>query len=91
MAVSAGTALLGYAWGDGVLAPGHFTVHLPVTGELTVYSSLLFDIGVYVLVIGLVLDILRSFGSQLDRHIAADRKAAQTAAQQAQQAAGEGA
>jgi len=87
MAVSAGTALLGYAWGDTVLAPGHFTVHLPVTGELTVYSSLLFDIGVYVLVIGLVLDILRSFGSELDRHIAADRKAAQ----QAQQAAGEGA
>ena len=87
MAVSAGTALLGYAWGDTVLAPAHFTVHLPVTGELTVYSSLLFDIGVYVLVIGLVLDILRSFGSELDRHIAADRKAAQ----QARQAAGEGA
>jgi multicomponent Na+:H+ antiporter subunit A len=79
MAVSAGTALLGYAWGDSVLAPGHFTVHLPVTGELTVYSSLLFDIGVYVLVIGLVLDILRSFGAELDRHIAADRRAAQTA------------
>jgi multicomponent Na+:H+ antiporter subunit A len=46
-----------------------------VTGKVTVHSSLLFDIGVYVLVIGLVLDILRSFGAELDRHIAADRKA----------------
>jgi multicomponent Na+:H+ antiporter subunit A len=79
MAVSAGTALLGYAWGDTVFAPGHFTVHLPVTGNLIVSSSLLFDIGVYVLVIGLVLDILRSFGAELDRHIATDRRAAQTA------------
>ncbi|HWG28681.1 Na+/H+ antiporter subunit A [Actinospica sp.] len=76
MALSSGTALLGYAWGNTVLAPGHFTVHLPVTGNLTVHSSLLFDIGVYVLVFGLVLDILRSFGSELDRHIAADRRAA---------------
>jgi multicomponent Na+:H+ antiporter subunit A len=75
MALSSGTALLGYAWGDAVLAPGHFGVTLPVTGKVTVHSSLLFDIGVYVLVIGLVLDILRSFGAELDRHIAADRKA----------------
>jgi multicomponent Na+:H+ antiporter subunit A len=82
MALSSGTALLGYVWGDSVLAPGHFTVHLPVTGKLTVHSSLLFDIGVYVLVIGLVLDILRSFGSELDRHIAADRRAAAEPAQE---------
>ena len=76
MALSSGTVLLGYVWGDTALAPGQFSVHLPVTGELTVHSSLLFDFGVYVLVIGLVLDILRSFGSELDRHIAADRRAA---------------
>ncbi|HET9172340.1 MAG TPA: Na+/H+ antiporter subunit A [Actinospica sp.] len=76
MALSSGTALLGYAWGDTVLAPGEFTVHLPGSGKLTVHSSLLFDFGVYVLVIGLVLDILRSFGSELDRHIAEDRRAA---------------
>ena len=73
MTLAAGTALLGYAWGDTALAPGHFTVQLPVTGELTVNSSLLFDLGVYILVVGLVLDILRSFGAELDRHIAADR------------------
>ena len=85
MALASGTALLGYAWGDTVLAPAHFTVHLPVTGNLTVHSSLLFDFGVYVLVIGLVLDILRSFGSEIDRHIAADRKAAAEPSQPAQE------
>jgi multicomponent Na+:H+ antiporter subunit A len=96
MALSAGTALLGYAWGGNVLAPAHITMHLPVTGTLNVYSSLLFDIGVYILVIGLVLDILRSFGSELDRHIAADRKAAEQSTQATPgmqgpaQAAGEG-
>jgi multicomponent Na+:H+ antiporter subunit A len=97
MALSAGTALLGYAWGGNVLAPAHITMHLPMTGTLNVYSSLLFDIGVYVLVIGLVLDILRSFGSELDRHIAADRKATEQSTeatpgmQGPAQAAGEGA
>ncbi|WP_051452080.1 Na+/H+ antiporter subunit A [Actinospica robiniae] len=75
MALAAGTALLGYAWGDTVLAPGEIVLHLPVTGEVDVHSSVLFDMGVYVLVIGIVLDILRSFGSELDRHIAADREA----------------
>ncbi len=75
MALAAGTALLGYAWGDTVLAPGTLVLHLPVTGEVDVHSSLLFDFGVYVLVIGIVLDILRSFGSELDRHIAVDRGA----------------
>ena len=88
MALSAGTALLGYAWGPTVLAPGHFTVRLPVSGELTVHSSLLFDLGVYILVVGLVLDLLRSFGSELDRHIAADRTAAIEAARDAPEAAG---
>jgi len=75
MALAAGTALLGYVWGDTVLAPGEIVLHLPVTGEVDVHSSVLFDLGVYILVIGIVLDILRSFGSELDRHIAADRAA----------------
>jgi multicomponent Na+:H+ antiporter subunit A len=80
MALAAGTALLGYAWGDTVLAPGTLVLHLPVTGEVDAHSSLLFDFGVYMLVIGVVLDILRSFGSELDRHIAADRRAEADAA-----------
>ena len=42
-------------------------------GEMHLVSSTVFDIGVYLVVIGLVLDILRSLGSGLDAQIK-DRK-----------------
>ena len=32
-------------------------------------TSVFFDVGVYVLVVGLVLDLLRSLGSAIDRQI----------------------
>lgn len=42
--------------------------HLPVLGEIELASALVFDIGVFLLVVGLVLDFLRSLGEQIDRH-----------------------
>ena len=39
---------------------------LPVLGEHHFVSSVLFDVGVYLVVIGLILDILRSLGSEID-------------------------
>jgi multicomponent Na+:H+ antiporter subunit A len=74
MFLSAGTALVGYLFG-GVLDERSWPWHVPVVGDIHVTSTLFFDTGVYVLVIGLVLDILRSLGSEVDRHIAADRAA----------------
>ncbi len=41
----------------------------PLLGEIHLVTSIGFDIGVYLVVIGLVLDVLRTFGSRLDRHI----------------------
>jgi multicomponent Na+:H+ antiporter subunit A len=35
-------------------------------------TSLFFDIGVYLIVVGLVLDILRSLGAELDRQVDED-------------------
>lgn len=74
MFLSAGTALVGYLFG-GALDDRSWTWDVPVIGDFHVTSTLFFDTGVYVLVIGLVLDILRSLGSEVDRHIAADRAA----------------
>lgn len=74
MFLSAGTALVGYLFG-GALDDRSRTWDVPVIGDFHVTSTLFFDTGVYVLVIGLVLDILRSLGSEVDRHIAADRAA----------------
>lgn len=39
---------------------------IPVIGHFVLVTSTFFDIGVYLVVIGLVLDILRSLGSELD-------------------------
>ena len=40
---------------------------MPVLGDLKFVTSSIFDIGVYLIVIGLVLDVLRSMGAELDR------------------------
>ena len=40
---------------------------LPVLGDVKLVTSLFFDIGVYLIVVGLVLDVLRSLGAELDR------------------------
>jgi multicomponent Na+:H+ antiporter subunit A len=40
-----------------------------VLGVLSIGTSTLFDIGVYLIVVGLVLDILRTLGAEIDRQI----------------------
>ncbi|MER5423594.1 Na+/H+ antiporter subunit A [Streptosporangium roseum] len=44
-------------------------VAIPLVGKLHLSTVLLFDIGVYVTVVGMVQDILRSLGAELDRQI----------------------
>ena len=41
---------------------------LPVFGHVKFVTSTLFDIGVYLVVVGLVVDVLRSLGSEIDQH-----------------------
>ena len=43
---------------------------LPLYGDVKLVTSLFFDLGVYLIVLGLVLDILRSLGAELDRQAA---------------------
>jgi multicomponent Na+:H+ antiporter subunit A len=38
-----------------------------VFGEVKLVTSLFFDIGVYLVVVGLLLDVLRSLGAEVDR------------------------
>jgi len=40
---------------------------VPVIGTVHLVTSLFFDLGVFLVVIGLVLDVLRSLGAELDR------------------------
>ena len=58
---------------DGIpLESAYFTATVPVLGDLSFGTSTIFDVGVYLVVIGLTYDILRSLGSEIDRQSEAD-------------------
>ncbi|WP_328886455.1 Na+/H+ antiporter subunit A [Streptomyces sp. NBC_00316] len=88
--VSTGVALLGLSRGT-VLHAWTYHGHLPVFGTFHLGTPVLFDFGVYLLVLGVVLDIVRALGSRIDRQIerAAVEKAAAERAQASRPAAGE--
>ncbi|GAB78897.1 multisubunit sodium/proton antiporter, MrpA subunit /multisubunit sodium/proton antiporter, MrpB subunit [Austwickia chelonae] len=67
--LSAGNGLASMLAGGDVLQTWHAYVRIPLMGELHLVSSVVFDIGVYLVVIGLLLDILRSLGGALDQQI----------------------
>ncbi|WP_210495957.1 Na+/H+ antiporter subunit A [Patulibacter sp. SYSU D01012] len=69
LVIATGTGLAGAIVGGDVLQHGSWYLDIPVLGTLKLYSSTLFDVGVYLVVVGVVLDVLRSFGSEIDRQI----------------------
>ncbi|MGR7025035.1 Na+/H+ antiporter subunit A [Geodermatophilus sp. URMC 62] len=62
-----GTGVAGLLLGAGVLQTAVLEATLPVLGDVKLVTSLFFDLGVYLIVVGLVLDVLRSLGAELDR------------------------
>lgn len=54
-------------FGGQVLESAAVEATLPVLGDVKLVTALFFDIGVYLIVVGLVLDVLRSLGAELDR------------------------
>ncbi|WP_205314632.1 Na+/H+ antiporter subunit A [Nocardioides houyundeii] len=81
LAVAALAALLPLAFGGDVLQSAVVDLHLPLLGDLHLVTSVLFDVGVYLVVIGLVLDLLRALGSQIDRQVIRERRTAEEAQQ----------
>ncbi|QCB94844.1 Na+/H+ antiporter subunit A [Cellulomonas shaoxiangyii] len=65
--LSAGVGLGALVFGGTVLQSWIVEFTLPVWGEVKLVTSLFFDVGVYLVVLGLVLDILRSLGAEIDR------------------------
>ena len=63
LALSLLTALAPVLVGDALLESAIWYVDVPFVGEVKVVSSSLFDLGVYVLVIGVVLTVLLALGS----------------------------
>ncbi|KKJ93768.1 Na+/H+ antiporter subunit A [Micromonospora sp. HK10] len=71
LGVAVGGGALGLLLSGDVLQSVKVDFWLPLVGHSYVVTSLFFDIGVYLVVVGLVLDILRSLGAEVDRHVEA--------------------
>lgn len=67
--IAAVSGLAPLAFGGAVLQSAQIELTLPLLGEMHLVTSALFDIGVYLVVVGLVLDLLRALGSRIDRQI----------------------
>lgn len=65
--LSVGVGLFALVLGGSVLQSWLIDLHVPLIGTVHLVTSLFFDVGVYLVVVGLVLDILRSLGAELDR------------------------
>ena len=65
--ISALTASVPLAFGDPVLTGGYRAFDLPVLGKVSISSALVFDIGVYFCVVGLVLMVFEAFGDRFER------------------------
>ncbi|MHA6798409.1 MnhB domain-containing protein [Bounagaea algeriensis] len=65
------TAFFPLIFGDPVLTGEIFKLTVPGLGEIKLVSSLVLDIGVYLLIVGVVLDLLRTLGSAIEADAAA--------------------
>ncbi|KAA0101983.1 Na+/H+ antiporter subunit A [Mycolicibacterium sp. P1-18] len=76
LALSAGTAVTSLFLGAPVLSSAVFEFDVPVLGHVKLVTALFFDLGVYLIVVGLVLDVLRSLGARVDVEMAQQNQAA---------------
>ncbi|MFD4427776.1 Na+/H+ antiporter subunit A [Nocardia sp. NPDC058497] len=69
LTLAAGTATASLLLGAPPLSSAIVEVTLPVLGHIKLVTALFFDLGVYLVVVGLALDVLRSLGARLDKEL----------------------
>jgi multicomponent Na+:H+ antiporter subunit A len=74
LGLSAGTAVASLLVGAPVLSSALIQVVVPVLGTVKFVTALFFDLGVYLIVVGLVLDVLRSLGARVDVELGEQRQ-----------------
>jgi multicomponent Na+:H+ antiporter subunit A len=67
LVLAAGTGMAAWLFGGQFLESGKLELHLPVLGVVKATSALPFDTGVYLVVVGLVLAVLRTLGAEAER------------------------
>ena len=75
MAIAVLAGVLPVLLGGSVFSQATPVVDVPLLGELHFPSALLFDTGVYLVVVGVMLDFLRSLGAQIDQQQEAEADA----------------
>ena len=68
LATAAASGVAPLLLGGQVFQSAVIELWLPVFGDIKFVTSTIFDIGVYVVVVGLALDVLRSLGAKIDEH-----------------------
>jgi multicomponent Na+:H+ antiporter subunit A len=69
LTLAAGTAAASLLVGAPALSSALIEVDVPVLGTVKFVTAIFFDLGVYLIVVGLVLDVLRSLGARIDEEI----------------------
>lgn len=75
LATAAATAVVPLFFGQDALESTFIDATVPILGHVEFVTATFFDIGVYLIVIGLVLDVLRSLGAEVDRQGREERSA----------------
>ncbi|MFV0374792.1 Na+/H+ antiporter subunit A [Microbacterium sp.] len=70
MALAVACAIVPILFGQNPLSSGFWEATVPLVGHIEFVTATLFDIGVYLVVVGLTLDVLRALGAEVDRQSA---------------------
>jgi multisubunit Na+/H+ antiporter MnhB subunit len=65
--VATGTGMGAWLFGADFLTSDYGGAVLPVLGEVKASTVLIFDVGVFLVVVGLVLTLLRTLGAEAER------------------------
>jgi multicomponent Na+:H+ antiporter subunit A len=72
--LAVGTGFVSLLTGGAMLESYIYDFDVPLLGSVHLVTSVFFDIGVYLVVVGLMLDVLRSLGAEIDRQIEASKR-----------------
>jgi multicomponent K+:H+ antiporter subunit A len=72
LAIAGATGLASWLFGAPFLTSAHGHVHLPLIGDVELASAMLFDLGVYLVVVGGTLLVLTELGALSRRELAAE-------------------
>lgn len=88
LGLAAITGMFPLLLGGQVFQSAIIHLDLPVFGDVKFVTSAIFDIGVYMVVVGLVIDVLRSLGAEIDQHEEDSANGLETTVEEQQQGVG---